>query len=291
MKYTIIICLLFAIINSREDFPNIFGIAKSFLGKTSIGSGITNVCEEVETKDLCLAIKNPLEKYQCCFQQTNYIGNINEKCDQFSTDIKQYEKIVKTDQFKAFSSETMAFSLLNFGFPLAKTDIKINCNNGEINMALLEKNYTENELNTLKDKNHCLQKKASKKGDYEYDVEKCEEGLIVDSSKKAGLECGYFVYNIKINQNESFTYKTCDLFNFNMLSSMTKINPQFAISDVENIISNSKEYDSYESFTAEVYNAKGQKIKFDSTSEKIVYESGLMFTFSKYLILLILIVF
>lgn len=77
-----------------------------------------------------------------------------------------------------------------------------------------------------------------------------------------------------------------------MLSNLTKINPQFADEDVEDIINNSGDYDSYESFIAEAYNKKGQKIKYDSKTGKIIYDnSGFMFTASKYLFLLILILF
>ena len=34
---------------------------------------------------------------------------------------------------------------------------------------------------------------------YSYDVGKFEEGLLTDNAKKAGLECGYMEFKIKIN--------------------------------------------------------------------------------------------
>ena len=51
-------------------------------------------------------------------------------------------------------------------------------------------------------------------------------------------------------------------------------------------------YENVESFTVEAYNAKGQKVKYDSKTKKVIVEgSGFMLTASKYLFLLFLILF
>ena len=50
----------------------------------------------------------------------------------------------------------------------------------------------------LKNKEHCLNKHHLKEEDYDYDVGKCEEGLLLESSKNAGLECGYFLLILKL---------------------------------------------------------------------------------------------
>ena len=69
MKYTIIICILFAIINSKEIFPNKLGIVKSFLGKTTLGSEVSNVCKGIKTKDQCLAEKILSKNYNVVFNK------------------------------------------------------------------------------------------------------------------------------------------------------------------------------------------------------------------------------
>lgn len=290
MKYTIVICLLFTIIKSKENFPNKF-IPTTLIGKATVGSGITNACEGYKIKDQCLAVKNPFEKLQCCFIQTTLSGPQNEDCAEYPVDLKEYEKITKTEKFMAFSNETAAFYFLEWGIPLSVINMNINCNNGQVNFDLLDKEYTDSEIETLKSETHCLRKKASKEKDHSFEVGKCEEGLVVDSSKKAGLECGYLVYNIKINKDKTLSYKTCDLFNYDLLSSAFNINSHFGDDNVEAIINNSDEYDSYQSFTVEVYNKKGQKIKYDSETGKFSYDIGYMITASKYLFLLMLILF
>ena len=256
------------------------------IGKTTVGSEITNVCKGYEIKDQCLAVKNPFEKLQCCFVQTTLSGRQNEDCEEYPVDLKEYEKIIKTEKFMAYLNEIAAFNFLGWGIPLSVINMNINCNNGQVNFDLLDKEYTNSELETLKNETHCLRKKASKEKDHNFEVGKC-----VDSSKKAGLECGYLVYNIKINKDKTLSYKTCDLFNYYLLSSAFNLNPHFADDDVENIINNSDEYDSYNSFTLEVYNKKGQKIKYDSENGKISYDNGYMITASKYLFLLMLFLF
>ena len=162
MKYLIVICLLFAIVNSKRDFSDKLEVAKSLIGST-VSKGITNVCQEVETKTQCLAVVNPIEKEQCCFSQMIYMGQvISEECDQFPKDINAYENITKTEQFKAFSNEVFAFEMYSEGMEPSKIDAKINCNNGELTIPMGDKEYSKDEQETFKNKNHCLKKNNQK---------------------------------------------------------------------------------------------------------------------------------
>ena len=90
MKYTIVICLLFAIVNSKRDFSNKLGLAKSLIGSTYVSKGIKNVCEEIETRDQCLAVENPLEKDQCCFTQMIFMEQVSLIKDEKYNEIKYY---------------------------------------------------------------------------------------------------------------------------------------------------------------------------------------------------------
>ena len=152
-----------------------------------------------------------------------------------------------------------------------KVKINFNCNNGELTINYGYDTYTEDEQNILKDENHCLNKHSLKQMDYDYDVGKCEEGLLLESSKSAGLECGYFLYNIKINSEKSLIYKTCDLFNIDMFSNTIKMEPKYFDEQVELIIRIQGET-SFESYKAELYDIKGNKIKYDSITGKITIE-------------------
>ena len=189
-------------------------------------------------------------------------------------------------------NEAYSYKIYNQYNTSFEIEDNITCNNGKISFVIDAREYSEDEQKILKNKNHCLKKTELKEKDIEYDVGKCEEGLLVDSSKNVGLECGYFVYNIKIDSQKSVYYKTCNLFNYELFYNISKLYPQFSDKYVMNIINNIKGYDTYESYTAEVYNKKGKKIKYDSITGKIIYEnSGYMFISSKYIFLLFLIIF
>ena len=117
--------------------------------------------------------------------------------------------------------------------------------------------YTTNEQNILKNSNHCLNKFYSKVFNNNYDVGKCEEGLLLDSSKTTGIECGYFLFNAKINSEKSLEYKTCYLFNLDFYSSMTKVEPK-TFDELVGLIIKSLGYSSYESFNVEFYDINGK---------------------------------
>ena len=114
---------------------------------------------------------------------------------------------------------------------------------------------------------------------------------MTDNAKKAGLECGYIVFKIKINSEKTITFKNCELFEFEILHQIFKLSSYSLVESAKFIIAYYK-YENYESFTAEIYNTKGQKIKYDSKTDKIIIENtGSILSSSIYLFLLILILF
>lgn len=169
----------------------------------------------------------------------------------------------------------------------------IKCSNGEVEYSIGGYNLTEKDKSIFTNEKHCLKLKQLKSENYSYDVGKCEEGLLTDSAKKAGIDCGYQVYNIKVDSQNIITYKTCDLFNLKLMSE--KIKMDYEVNEMSNkiglIISN-QGIEKYESYTAEIYNAKGQKITYDSKTRKyeVTDNLGNMISFG-YLFLLILILF
>ena len=291
MKYIIFFCLLFTINISKDKFTSKLEEVNSFIkNNNDLNAGIKNVCE-IYTEDECIAITNPKQNLQCCFTETSAFNRIlSTKCEQFPKDINNFKNIIKTDQYKESIREPFGYTIYNkYNIPF-EIEENITCNNGEISMIIDAKDYSENEQKILKDENHCLKKRELKETDINYDVGKCEEGIIVESSRNAGLECGYFIYNIKIDSKNSIYYKTCNLFNFDLLYNISKLYPQYSDKNVWNIINRIKKYDTFESYTSEIYNKKGLKIKYDSITGKTIYENaGYMLTESKYIFLLILI--
>ena len=70
-------------------------------------------------------------------------------------------------------------------------------------------------------------------------------------------------------------------------------NKMFNVYELDNLIYSMGYYDDYwDSFTVEVHNSKGHKIKYDSRTKTYIIEgAGYMLSISKYLFILILILF
>ena len=200
-----------------------------------------------------------------------------------------------TTEFKAFYREYRGYKIYgeNITYPYEKTESKLTCKNGESSLAF-ENKYFNEEIATLEDEKHCLNINYQKESDIDLDVGKCEDYLILDSSKKDGIECGYLEYNINLASKRKVNYKTCSLFNFNLFSKVAKIDKSELFDEhfVEKLIHKMDKKERIESFTGEIYNSKGEKIKYDSKTDKIIIEdSGYMINASKYLFILTLILF
>ena len=286
MKLTIIFCFLLVLINSKQEFEPLFAKAKSFLQNSYSSDSLkANEYCKSETKDECLAETIPNEYAQCCYINAIAPDGNYDYCSFYLKDIKGFENILNTKAYKAYLRETNG---LQYEGENVKYETTMNCNNGKLTINN-DYEYNEDEKKILTSKKHCLDKYNSKLSNYTYDVGKCEDGLLLDSSKKDGLECGYSLFNIKINSKKTITYKTCILFNFEMNYNLFKLSPDGQRNEVERIIKEQK-YESFESYTFEQYNTKGKKIKYDSKNDKIIIQdNGFMLTASKYLLLLILI--
>lgn len=148
----------------------------------------------------------------------------------------------------------------------------------------------------MENKNHCLNIYHKKLKDYQFNTGECTSHLLLDSSKKAGLECGYFEYKVTLESKRTISFNTCNLFHLNLFSKLSEIkifNTIFNYIDLEDIIySMGYQSDYIQNFTVEAHNSKGHKIKYDSLTNNITIEgAGYMLSISKYLFILILILF
>ena len=304
MKFKIIFCLLFVLINSKKEFNPFFEKTVNILSKSysSDSLGETDYCGEASTKDQCLAITNPKQNFQCCYMITKTDETSAETCQEFTENIESIKKIINTSSYKAVLKETFGYLKFVYGMQIPRTEINANCKNGQFSISTGNDVYSQNDQTILKDNNHCFNKFYLKLANKDYDIGKCEEGLLLDSSKSVGLECGYFLINAKINSEKSISYKTCFFFNLDYLFGITTIEPETFDNLVQPIVL-SLGYSSFESYTVEFYDVKGKKVTYDSTTKKTIIDDpdvnpdvnpaspGYMLTISKYIFLFFLILF
>ena len=298
MKYTIIICLLFVLSNSLKEFNNKFSKEKSLLRENN-GLNIEDSVCHAKTKDKCKALPITEDNGVCCYFEEKINDKIvEERCDSFPFDIDKRGEMINLKEFYSFNRELNGYKIIIEGqedFPEKSEEIII-CKKGVY--RLVEDNvYSEKEKNVLEDENHCLNIYHKKLENYEFNTGECTSHLLLDSSKKAGLECGYFEYNITLESNRTISFNTCNLFNLKLFSKMSEVKKfssmMFNSKDFYDIINSMGYYNDYfDSYTVEVHNSKGHKIKYDSrTGEVIIKDAGYMLSISKYLFILILILF
>lgn len=253
MNYKVIIYLLITFINSKKEY--------NYLEETVS-------CSSGENKDQCLGITIPKQNFQCCYEiEKDQKGEQEQSCMENPKDLEGYQNFLNSNEYKEYLKENYGTYMYNHNKKLTKTEVNIYCNNGQATYYFCEDNYTEDEISRLKNKNHCLNKYESKLYDYTYDIGNCKDSLLLDSSKNAGFECGNFNFYIKINSEKTLTFKTCNLFNLNLYSALSKFKPDFITYNIDTIALN-QGYHSYESFTAKFNDEKGNTIKYDSITGK-----------------------
>ena len=304
MKYTIIICLLFVLSNSLKEFNNKFSKEESLL-RHNYGSSIEDSEEEeeedsvcdAETKDKCKALPSTKDNEICCYYERKANDKTQKEfCDSFPSDISKRGEVFNLKEFYPYLRELNGYDIIIEGRDRPeKSEEILTCKKG-VYRLVQDNVYSEKEKNIFKDENHCLNIYHKKLKNYEFNTGECTSHLLLDSSKEAGLECGYFEYNITLESKKTISFNTCHLFNLKLFSKMSKVggnsDRMFNEDDFIDII-DSMGYDGYtESYTVEVHNSKGHKIKYDSRTNKYIIEgAGYMLSISKYLFILILILF
>ena len=292
MKYTIVFCLLFVLINSKKERKHKFSLLKGLKGNDYDDE---SSCK-ADTKDKCKALPVPEEGEQCCYFEYKLDGDVSAKgCEEISNDDIELGDVFKMKEFRAMQSEAYGYNMISEGETIRykKMAQTLTCKSGEYTLEL-NTNFSDNEKKILGDEKHCLGIKEKKEDDIKYDVGECKNYLLTDSAKNKGVDCGYFKLSFTLDTKETVNYINCNLFNLKVLKKMAEKDSKYIIEeeDAKDIIREMGKEGNIVSFVAEAYNGKGKKISYDSTTKKIVVEgSGFMLMASKYLFLLFLILF
>lgn len=290
MDYKFIFCLLFALITSKREFL-------SLLDKENVGDDPASSCQAAESKDQCLNIENPLIDYQCCYRSLKVDDKSSIGCIDFYKNIDGIQNYYKSEKYQAYNKEIYGYNIYVVGNQTPKQDINIDCKNGQIAYTIGDYEFTEADQNIIKNEKFCYNKYYSKIIKPDFDEGNCEEGLILDSNKNSGFECGTVLYTIQTT-DKTLSFKLCELFNLYYYTEMIELplKSEFKtnLKHMAKTFTNNQGYESYKSFVVEYSNQKGQKIKYDSTTDEFIIDNnnnGYMLTATKYLFLLLLILF
>ncbi len=236
-------------------------------------------CTSHLNTDTCPSVELSLNLLQCCkVEMTVYIGeeiiSTSTMCSVAINPIKTYQEELEKDTTKALFKEMWGYSLYNpnSGIPSSmKTLTDYTCKDGSFSLKFGFDTYTDDEIEILKGGNHCLS--------YFYGFnqftskEKCYNALILPSSEKSGLSCGYFEFTIKFTDGTSVSIKTCDIFNKDVITN-GHLDDKTKESFQNFVNANSQEGKIALSYVVSFSDNKGNNVVYDSLTQSIKTDSG-----------------
>lgn len=273
MQYSILFCLVFTLIHSKLEinrYKSFLNVAKNML--SSEDDDDTETCTNAENQKTCVnqKIDDPME---CCylsgtFTQKGKDPQQEKVCQALPNRIGDIKDIITLAQTKELFKEVYGYVLVNGDEEDMPDDfssnIQINCKKVEIKTDF-SFSLTDDDRRILSSDTHCFypiynSMEGGDGDDFPYidDSVKCENYLLRSDSKKAGIECGYLKAEVTY-EKQTQTAKTCFPFNKELLTKVTKSKLFKEYINMMNMGMDDIK------FNIEFYNAKGDKVKFDST--------------------------
>lgn len=303
MKYLCIFFILFALINSKQELK-----LKSLLENTMdtlVDDASFSDCSDIRGDEAtCKAATPLLDNFQCCHLEIvtdDYVQD--SQCMPLPLGIEVIEELKSLNQFNAVVKESFGF--VNYNYEKVDDEMlnaKVNIKCPKKDMTFTPPQYTENEISILKNEKHCLNYFVNSFQNMLEPV-KCENGLLLDSSKEAGLECGYITFSVKLKTDQITvpSFQTCFLFNLEFYSKIVNSDLGEGLKKISKETINQligkyapKEAKYFlDSYSIEFRNAKGDKVIYDSSVDDyhVLPTKGFLLSISKYLFLFIFLLF
>lgn len=306
MKSSIIFFLLFALINSKKEFKSLIENANDIINQDEF------LCSEGKfDAKTCLNTILPIDQVECCYLTSSieeYNETIVSDCYPLPKALKVVKNLEGLPAFKAAKKETLGFVKYNYEGSTDESlsiSVQIKCRDDEITFK--EEKYTPEEKEVLTSQNHCLNLFMNTMDQLDLNP-RCEDGLLLESSKNAGLECGYVSFNVKFKYIDFQipTLHTCLLFDVFIYDKIVHSElgdglKQLLKESINQIIGQYSpvQYQAFiDSFSVDFYDAKGNRVSYNSTIDdyevkpiKPIDSKGSLMTISKFLLLFGIILF
>lgn len=287
MKYALLLFALIALANSKLPKLSFKSLLENI---QSAYDDDIKLCEASrESKNQCTATNNLTTIYsQCCYISEKNIGE--STCELFPKPLKDYKVVFDSKDFNPLFREIFGYSKYNYipeeeEIP-SDIDIKVECSDGNLEFALNGK-FTEEEENILTSENHCLNYTVSSFINFGQKTEyNCKNGLLLPTSKNAGIECADLSLSFKGGAIEG-KIQTCLPMAYDTYSKI-KI-PQYALDELKKAMSSFPFAPTQ--IIAELSDSKGRKISFDTETGEIISSNSIILSISKFLFLFSLFLF
>ena len=220
---------------------------------------------ELETKGFQCCTQRVLEKYDNKKHDEDYM------CLAPVNPINIGKKEMETENGKIILKEVVGKDLFTKEEKsnIISQDIQISCKDDNIQMFASRDNFTQEEKERFKSDKLCIKFFLS---DAEEDINNttCFDSIVATAGKNSGVSCGFFEFTLNFDDNTNSHFNTCLLFNDDIIKNKnigywTKL---FSLSSsMEKTVKLGK---SLSSFMITFSNSKGNKLKYDSSTDKII---------------------
>lgn len=233
MKYSILLCLLLVLVNSKIEPKSFFTkVIKHYIEDEDYG-------EEEEEDEYCsykldkkqCKSSSAEENEMCCYGSAKIMAEEMTpefgSCTSMPKIISLFSDLARLPETKVIARETIGYLLYNLNsseipdemkeYLNYKVDLNLQCPNSEFSYNY--EPYTHKEKLILSSNIHCLEHISSAIKNERIpmleDDDKCEDYVLLESSVNAGIECGYLSVFAQIGNDteNNQTISTCMLFN------------------------------------------------------------------------------
>ena len=235
MKYSILLFLLLVLVNSKIEPKSFFTkILKNYTEDEDFGGeeeeDYDKYCSHLKQKQ-CKNSELSNEDKMCCYASANILGEEMTpefgSCTSMPKIVSLFSDLASLPETKVIANEIIGYLLYNLNsdevskdlkkYLNYKVDLNLQCPNSDFSYNY--EPYTHKEKLILGSNIHCLQHisnsiKNNTIPKLEED-DKCEDYFLLESSEKAGIECGYLSIFVQIGNDtdNNQTITTCMLFN------------------------------------------------------------------------------
>jgi hypothetical protein len=293
--FTFILVLDFAILDDYGDIPE---SARKYIEAQEICEGAGNNRNLCFTKTSSLNIPN----FQCCILDFQSKDESFKNCSLLGGSIEQINEQKNSKMTKAILREIYGFNLFKFQSDFdTKHSQKYDCQDGKAEIYYGYEEYSFADEEKLKSNKHCLRYFYSYAIDYDFKEKfptnnDCYNADLLPTSKDAGLKCGYGEFNLKYTSGQSEVYKTCYFYDSNAIKTKTFDDESTSAFDIYAWNVGSREGDSLLSYTVEISDDSGNKLRYDSLTKQVTIPSasssskGIKDYKSKYLLYLLILI-
>ena len=173
--------------------------------------------------DHCTKIELEHKGYHCCkLEQITQIGatvKFDRGCNTLFTPTKTISDELNSERGKRMLKEIYGATNILTGKKNISSDEKhFECNDGKVWFNFRKEELTEKEEELIQSNNYCLRFIYSNNTQIQPKKEECYNSVLTDKSQELGLKCGYYEFKIELNNNQFVEYKTCFIWNDDIIT-------------------------------------------------------------------------